>query len=221
MTTKNFEQWLTEDVERAFGLKSVDNETYTPLLEWLTHKKVDSNLSEQVIKLQRLLKKNVSEWNEDELKIMFIDPLLVEADFNDLPNYKVFSQRKASIVTENVQASGKVEWMVAQGKQIPRNPFFFLHEYKSEKGSGNDPLGQLLITMVYAQQENQNDMPIYGTYILGRFWFFVLLKDQEYSVSLAFDATKDADLIAILAILEKVKKAIRQHLGLPYPAENI
>jgi hypothetical protein len=104
--------------------------------------------------------------------------------------------------------------MVAQGKQIPRHPFFFLHEYKSEKASGNDPLGQLLIAMVYAQKENADNRPLYGVYVLGRFWFFVLLEDKIYSVSPAFDATKTEDLATILANMEKVKAGIHKQLNI-------
>lgn len=210
MITKDFEQWLAEEVEMTFDLVSVDEEEFQPLQDWILHQNLDSELPAPVQRLQKLPKENVSVWNEEELKIMFIGPLLIEADFNNYPHYKVFSQRKVRLKTNHVDSSGKVEWMVAQGRQIPRNPFFFLHEYKSEKASGNDPLGQLLIAMIYAQQENVDDMPLYGAYILGRFWFFVLLEGKQYSVSPAYDATKTTDLAGILANLQAVKTAIHR-----------
>jgi hypothetical protein len=97
-----------------------------------------------------------------------------------------------------------------------------LHEYKPEKTSGNDPLGQLLIAMVHAQSLNTAlDKPLYGCYTLGRFWFFVVLVGKEYRVSRAYDATQTEDLTAMVAILEKVKAYIHQVLGLPYNIAGI
>lgn len=214
MIIKNFEQWLAEDVERSFGIERIRPQEHIGMQVWLEAQNHNAELSSNVKRLQNLLADNVDIWNEDELKIMFIGPLLIEADFNNYPHYKVFSQRKVTLKTEQGEASGKVEWMVAQGKQIPRHPFFFLHEYKSEKASGNDPLGQLLIAMVYAQKENADNLPIHGVYVLGRFWFFVLLEDKTYSVSPAFDATKVEDLAAILANMEKVKAGIHKQLNI-------
>lgn len=214
MITKNFEQWLAEEVEMTFDIERVRPEAHTLMQTWMKSDGTNAELSSNITRLQFLLVDNVDIWNEDELKMMFIGPLLIEADFNNRPHYKVFTQRKVTLKTEQTEASGKVEWMVAQGKQIPRNPFFFLHEYKSEKASGNDPLGQLLISMVYAQKENEDNLPLYGTYVLGRFWFFVLLEGKKYSVSPAFDATKTQDLAGILANMEKVKASIHEKLGI-------
>jgi len=213
MITKNLEQWLAEEVELTFDIERLRPEKHQILQDWLTHERLDTDLIPNVKRLQDLLVDNVDAWNEDELKIMFIGPLLIEAEFNNYPHYKVFSQRKVRLKTEHVDSSGKIEWMVAKGRQIPRNPFFFLHEYKGEKGTGNDPLGQLLIAMVYAQHKNQNERrPLYGSYILGRLWFFVVLTGKEYSVSPAFDATKTEDLRQILANMQKVKEAIDTYL---------
>lgn len=210
--TKSFEQWYAEEVEIAFDLERVKVKKIPLLEELISDENINLELTANVYKLQNSLIDNVDSWNEDELKMQFLGPLLVESDFNNYPYYKVFSQRKASIQTEKVESSGKIEWMVAQGRQIPRNPFFFLHEYKGEKASGNDPLGQLLMAMVYAQKENQN--PIFGTYILGRFWFFTVLENQKYAVSNAYNATKTEDLAIILSVLEKVKQHIHQFLQL-------
>jgi hypothetical protein len=73
--------------------------------------------------------------------------------------------------------------------------------------------------MIKAQILNQTPKPpLYGCYIIGRFWFFVILLDKEYSASKAYDATQTDDLTLMVAILEKVKMYIHQILGLPYPA---
>ncbi|EDN70114.1 hypothetical protein BGP_2120 [Beggiatoa sp. PS] len=61
---------------------------------------------------------------------------------------------------------------------------------KAHESSG-DPLGQLLIAMVAAQKLNNDLKPIYGCYVMGRLWFFVVLEGLDYSTSLAYDATKN------------------------------
>lgn len=213
MIKKPFEQWLYEDVELEFGLERIED---LPALQtWLSVVNTDA-LTERFEKLRLSIRKNIEHWNEDELKMMFIAPFLLEFDFDNLPHYRVFTQRMFTLQTPTVEASGKVEWFISTGKQTPRKPFFFLQEYKPEKNSGNDPLGQLLIAMVDAQIMNKTpEKLIYGCYTLGRFWFFVVLLGKEYGVSRAYDATQTDDLTDMVAILKKVKVYIHQELGLP------
>jgi hypothetical protein len=216
MIKRPFEQWLFEDVEIEFGVERIKD---MPLLnDWLHIPQTEISLADNFEELRLSLLENVEMWNEDELKMMFIALFLAEFKFNHLPHYKVFTQRMLSLQTETVEASGKVEWMIATGKQTPKKPFFFLQEYKPEKNSGNDPLGQLLIAMIDAQMlNNQPQKPLYGCYTIGRLWFFVVLVDKEYSVSRAYDATQIDDLSAMVIILQRVKKYIHQELGLAYP----
>lgn len=212
MIKRPFEQWLYEDVEIEFGLERIKN--FAPLKDWLQVQ--PKLLSANLEVLQQSLADNIEHWNEDELKMMFIAPFLLEFEFNNLPHYRVFTQRLFTLQTPEVEANGKVEWFIATGKQTPRKPFFFLQEYKPEKNSGNDPLGQLLIAMVEAQIMNGTPQkPLFGCYNIGRIWFFVLLVGKEYGVSRAYDATQTDDLTDMVAILKKVKVYIHQELGLP------
>lgn len=212
MVKRPFEQWLYEQVEIEFG---IDRDKNLPLLhKWL---KVEQppQLSPNFETLRSSLADNVENWNEDELKMLFIAPFLIDFGFNNPPHYRVFTQRYMRLQTKNVEAAGKVEWMVALGKQIPRNPFFFLQEYKPEKNSGNDPLGQLLIAMIKAQMLNKiPSSPLYGCYTLGRFWFFVALENKKYAVSRAYDSTQEKDLRDMVVILQRVKAHIHKELGL-------
>lgn len=215
MIERNFKDWWADDVERTFQIARKKAHEIDEMQTWLQAPAPTGELHSNFTRLRELLEESVDAWNEDELKLMFIGPLLLEVNFNDYPNYKVFSQRFVKFRTEEVQAQGRIEWMVAQGRQYPLHPFFFLHEYKPEKSTGNDPLGQLLIAMVYAQNENKKDKhPLYGSYVLGRLWFFAILKAQEYTVSRAFDATQDDDFREILAKLQYVKHAVRRQLNL-------
>ena len=213
MIKKPFEQWLFEDIQKVFGIKRIKR--HPVLMEWLNASDAKP-LTPQIVRLQTTLEDYIETWNEDELKMMFIAPLLSEIDFNNAPHYKVFTQRLFTLQTDTVESTGKVEWMISTGQQTPQHPFFFLHEYKPEKNSGNDPLGQLLIAMVHTQSLNEDaNQTLYGCYNIGRLWFFVILAGKEYSVSRAYDSTQTDDLTDLVAILEKVKTYIHQILGLP------
>ncbi|MEM1324346.1 MAG: hypothetical protein AAGI23_00250 [Bacteroidota bacterium] len=210
MVVRPFEKWLFEDVEIEFAIERIED--MPTLQEWLDVEGVES-IPAGIEDLRISLKKNVETWNEDELKMLFISPFLLEFDFNNPPIYRVFTQRFMKLQTERVESSGRVEWMVATGKQRPRQPFFFLQEYKPEKTSGNDPLGQLLISMVDAQAKNENKQQVlYGCYIIGRMWFFVLLQGKEYGVSRAYDATQEDDMKEMVVILKKVEQHIKTTL---------
>jgi len=213
MIKRPFEQWLSEDVEIEFGISQVKK--LPTLTNWLTVKN-EKPLSTDIENLRNSLFDNVTTWNEDELKMLFIAPFLLYFGFNNPPHYRVFTQRLFTLQTPTVEASGKIEWFVALGKQTPKKPFFFLQEYKPEKNAGNDPLGQLLIAMVDVLLLNENPtQPLYGCYIIGRLWFFVVLEGNEYCVSRAYDATQTDDLTAMVEILYRVKEHIHQELGLP------
>ena len=106
---------------------------------------------------------------------------------------------------DGLEAGGKVDWMLAEGIQDPRQPYFFLHEYKKEVEASGDPLGQLLIAMVGAQQQNMEAFPLYGCYVLGRNWFFVILEGQQYVTSNAFNATQD-DIFRIYSVMKEIQQ---------------
>ncbi|EDN69433.1 hypothetical protein BGP_0675 [Beggiatoa sp. PS] len=104
---------------------------------------------------------------------------------------------------------GNADFLVASGTQSPKEPFFFIHEYKKQLDTSNDPLGQLLAEMVAAQKLNHHSHPIYGAYIIGRHWYFVILDNTSYAESLAYDATK-AEITEIVSILRHTKTIIDQ-----------
>jgi hypothetical protein len=214
MIKRPFEKWDFEEVEKEFGLTPIKQ--LSVLVKWLDvpNKIIISPFQEE---LRISMEENVETWNEDELKTLFIAPFLLTFKFNNPPLYRVFTQRQFKIQTPTIEASGKVEWFVSTGKQKPQKPFFFLQEYKPARYAGSDPLGQLLIAMVEAQIQNEIlQTPIYGCYMVGRMWFFVVLVGKEYGVSGSYDATKTDDLNAMIYILERVREHIHKELNLPY-----
>jgi len=208
---KSFESWLYDEVEQEFGLSQ--NNHSESLKQWiLATATIDETDKKIITKLKDKLSDNVIAWNEDELKMQFIAPFLNVVNLSS-DKYKPFSQRTLTLKTDKVETSGLVDYMLATGKSRPREPFFFLHEYKQQHPSKkNDPLGQLLIAMVAAQAKNQNTHPVYGVLVEGRFWYFVLLTEKYYAVSKPFDACEN-DIYQIYNILQKVKDYIHDILA--------
>ena len=206
---KSFEQWDTDELELTFGLRQLDT---MPALEvWL---QANNAITEEernfVAMLRESARKNVDAWNEDELKMKFIAPLLLLIHF-DQERYRAFSGRKFKAVVQGVEIGGEVDFVVATGRKTPREPFFFVHEYKRERGRERDPLGQLLAGMLAAQELNTMPHRLYGCYVLGRNWFFVVLEGKEYAVSDAFVSTQD-DIFQILSIIKQAKQLIEEIL---------
>jgi hypothetical protein len=201
---KSFKDWQYEEVEQEFGLTRLRT---LPFLESLKTLSLPlDNIHRDTLERYRLeLFDYVDTWNEDEYKFMFISPYFKLIDFTT-PYFKVFTQRPMSVTYDNgaKTTSGNVEFMLAKGKQIPKKPHFFLHEYKPEKNRDNDPLGQLLIAMVAAQQISEDEQPIYGIYVNGRNWFIVVLEQNSYAVTLAYDVSS-SDIFDLFAILLHIK----------------
>lgn len=200
---KKFRDWKFEAVELAFGVERVFEH---PLLDgWLQAKhEIPDNHRERLEELRYNLIRYIDLYNEEELKVYFIAQVLQMIPFHSKA-YRPFMDRMLSATYgEEETTTGKVDWMLAQGKQDPRQPFFFLHEYKREVEASGDPLGQLLIAMMAARQQNQADFPMYGCYVLGRNWFFVVLDGDQYAVSDAYVSTQE-DLFRVYEILKEAQ----------------
>jgi hypothetical protein len=203
---KSFSQWTKQDVEEEFHLTSTrENAT---LQVWLAG--VQEVSQDEAIRLRQLSEKlrlHVHDWNEEELKVYFIAFILDFVNFYQ-PSYRPFLERELSVnYAEGKKIWGVVDFLVASGTQFPKEPVFFLHEYKKQLDTSNDPLGQLLAEMVAAQTLNSRPHPIYGAYVIGRHWYFVVLEGQSYAESLAYDATKE-DILQIVSILRHTQLLI-------------
>lgn len=199
-----------QEVEEVFGIREVEEH---PLLsDWLT---ADCEISEEeksrLEELKIMLRENVNLWNEAELKIKFLGPLLALVNY-DTKIYRAFMERSLSIHKDGETASGTLDFLIAKGRQIPRTPFFCVHEYKPDPSSSNDPLGQLLIGLEAVNQENQKegfDFPLYGAYVVGRLFYFVVFDGKTYAKSEPYIATQDS-IVDIFCCLKQVKKYIQQ-----------
>jgi hypothetical protein len=201
---KSFEQWDIDEVEIQFGL--VRKHSLPALEEWLAAEVQMSSFEMELLEpLREKLRLYVEDWNEDELKFKFIAPLLGLVNFDmEAVNIHAFTQRALSGTVAGISVGGRVDFIVARGKSKPMQPYFFLHEYKKERGSDNNPRAQLLVEMLVAKEHNHIEYPLYGCYVVGRNWFFVVLEGNEYALSDAFVATQE-DIFTIVAILKQTK----------------
>ena len=74
-----------------------------------------------LVRIQKRLIVNADAWNEDEFKMFFIAPLLSQMPL-EIDDFKPFTQRtiSAKFPELNLEVSGKVEFVIARGKQRPK-----------------------------------------------------------------------------------------------------
>ncbi len=206
MIKSTFRDWNLDKVGEAFGLTEV--ETLPILEELLTF---SHNCSELEVSFLTILQKNYrlyggDDWNEFELENKMISPMIVLSEM-DSKQFAYFLERELRLVIGEYDLSGKVDGMIATGFRSPKMPYFCLNEYKKGTDPDGDPRGQVLIAMLVAQQLNNNQKPIFGCYVIGRIWYFVVLVGNEYAISRDFSCAGES-IFDIFRIL----KGLRFHI---------
>jgi hypothetical protein len=203
----NFREWTLDSIEEVFGLMQVRS---LPLLEELVSYPYD--LDEYEKKYLSKLRENYylggDDWNEAELEGKLISPLFVFADI-DNKLFAYFIERSLSATIGEYELSGKVDGMVATGFRNPKKPYFCMNEYKRGTDPDGDPKGQVLIAMLVAQHHNNSDnpKPIFGCFIIGKLWHFVVLIGKEYAISNSYTCD-DLEIYDIYRVL----RGLRWHI---------
>ena len=165
---------------------------------------------------QQLLRK-WDEWNEEELKIHFIGFVLFCAQLEEPKFISTYFEGKLAGKVRNIPVSVVVDCMVATPMKSgrPKMPYFFMQLAPSqpsrkgkEKKDTHDPEGQMLAAMVLAQELNNDQKPLYGSWVQGVNWRFTVLQGSEYCVSRTYDASDKNELMEIVFILRKLKGMI-------------
>ena len=157
------------------------------------------------------LRKRVNGWNEETLKMKFIAFIidLVNYDTDDLEG--VFDAelkgtvqgKKLSVITDYALSKYAFD--------LKEQPYFYFHEYKPRKKS-KDPVAQLLLAMLIAQEKNEIQRPLYGCAVVGELWYFMVLDNKTYSISDGYLASNADGLQTILLILRKFKHILMTRL---------
>ena len=195
----------------TFGLQRLFKST--PLLDdWLSATGELNDIDTSIIgESQEKLIENADSWNEEELKMSFISIVIFLARFSN--TIRTYYDREISAVIKGINVNCKADMMLSKGiGELIKTPYFFLHEYKREKKYSGDPVGQMLGGMLVAQAKNNDEKPIYGCYVQGRFWFFALLQDNKYWISKGFDSSEIDDVKRVIFILRKLNQIILKRL---------
>ena len=206
---KRFKFWTRQEVNLTFGLTQIHDE-FELLNNWLATEYAITEEEDNIINtLAKKLKLRVNDWNEEELKMWFISPLLRVIDY-EVNSFTPFVDRALSLKLNDETISGKVDLFVARGYEQPLQPYFFLQEYKPERKGNNDPISQLLIAMVAAQYANHEKFPLYGCYVIGQNWYFIVLDDKTYAITSSVSATSYKNLRNIVNALFFVKEQLKK-----------
>ena len=125
-----------------------------------------------------------------------------------LKKFNHYSQRYLQGQVGDYQLYGKPDGIVSAGRREPETPYFAFQEYKKELDPNGDPAGQALAAMLVGQSLNDDfSKPIYGCYVNGRDWYFMVLLGTEYSISQDFSATTN-DIFKIFSTLKALKAIV-------------
>ena len=210
MESHTFQKCTLTKLDDWFGLRmTLSSQT---LDQWL-QTKTDISEPDQVM-LQRLQQhsiENSAVWNEQELVVNFIGPLFSLVNFSKFYSFNFFSQRSIEAVLtgihNDIKLSGEPDGIVATGYREPRVPMFAFSEYKRQIDPNGDPAGQCLAAMLVGQALNEKPQPLYGCYVIGDTWRFLVLEGQEYTISPPYSTVLD-QIFDILRILKALKQII-------------
>ncbi|MFK5975582.1 MAG: hypothetical protein QM493_03635 [Sulfurovum sp.] len=154
----------------------------------------------------------ISDYNEEDLKVNMIIPLLNRVKFKSFENnFRGFYELPMEYKTEKFIFNGTTDFLVAKGLIKSQKPYFFIQEFKKGRNY-SDPEPQLLAELISAIELN-DEREIKGAYIVGAIWNFVVLEKigedaYKYFVSQNFDSTKIGDLSDIYKNLMFIKDEI-------------
>ncbi|MCK5898160.1 MAG: hypothetical protein KAG06_03730 [Methylococcales bacterium] len=204
------------DLNELFEIeKNLDETIFN---QWFNNE-IEVDVDTQIF-LENLIKDNrvlIESYNEEDLKINVISPILSRVKFKSFEN-KIRDFYEASLIykTDKFILKGTADFMVSEGLVESKKPYFFIQEFKRSEEYGN-PRPQLLAELISAVELNDWQF-IKGAYIIGGNWHFAILEKLErhkyqYFISKNFDATKVADMSLIYKNLMFVKHEIMKMLA--------
>lgn len=211
MKTSLFDEWTLQKLNNTFGLREVS--TLAALEEWLLPDVVLEQYEITILdKLKTNLARRIMSFNEQELILKCIGTIITIANL-DGNTFRAFSERNIEAVVNEYLLKGKPDLLLAKGTSDPQTPFYCLHEYKKSLENAGEPAGQCMAAMLAAQTLNDNPQQIiYGSYVVGREWIFMVLDGKHYAQSNAYIVTRD-DIFDIVRILRSLRTKIANMLN--------
>ncbi len=210
MEKLTFKQLTSNILYKTFGLRQ--KSSMQILTNWLEDSKKQTISSYEEIYLNQFKNKIIqrgSKWNEYELTEWFIGPIIslidIEAEY-----ISMFAQRDISAQVGDFELYGRPDMMIASGIDSPQEPYFCIQEYKQQTDPNGNPQTQLLGAMLVSQTLNNNKKPVYGIYIVGFQWNFMVLQGIEWCETKIYNAD-DEEILDILRILKTLKDIILKY----------
>ncbi len=198
--------WSEAELVDTFGL--IKTKLTAPLLiEWLDATTTLNEVETVIFNhINREAIQWIEVWNEEDLKMNFIALVIQLSHLNSHDTIRTFFEKTVEATVEGHYLKVKSDFMIAKGVlDMVKVPYFHFQEYKKDKDPNGDPNAQLIEAFLIAQEKNKNGKPMYGLYVIGRFWYFVVMEGKSYCVSKAYDSTDKEDLLQIIAILRKFR----------------
>ena len=208
--------WREGELIKKFNLQRISMPHTTPLMqEWLDTPMLNLNIHEQY-NFDKALEKaqqGISGWNEEDLKMKFISPVLELGQITDDKIAISYFDKIISATIDGTRLIVKSDFMLAKGiLDVYETPFFHFQEYKPYKNPSGDSMAQLLEAFLIAQEKNQNGKPMYGVDIMGANWQFVTMEGREYCIAAPLSAIDKEDLLKIIAMLRKFRYILETRL---------
>ncbi len=204
--TIDYQNIKYQDIAEVVNIKSVFDKS--KFNNWFLYKYKISEEEETF--LENLIEKNeasLSRYNEAKLLVRFISQVLMKVDF-DTGEIKDWYENFLTGEINGYKFNGKTDFMVAKGEVYPEKPYFFIQEFKRTTPH-NDPLFQLLAEMLVALEKNETNI-MYGGYVYGEHWKFIILEklengNYEYFNSTSFNCLELSHLKQIYINLQAAK----------------
>jgi hypothetical protein len=210
MKAANFKDWTLTKLDKTFGLAQIWESAR--LDEWrAVQSPIDEFETKTILRLQAPLVRGGKAWNEVELENKFISPLILTSGIEDL-SIGYFLERPLKGVVQDHELSGIVDGMIATGFRDPEVPLFCMHEYKRSIDNSGNPDAQVLAAMLAARELGNPARPIYGLYVVGLIWNFVVLDGPHYCISKDYKSD-DEEVFAIFQMLKALKTLIVKQLN--------
>jgi hypothetical protein len=196
-----------------FDLKWQKSESLT---NWIQDavEKIDEDGEIVLKKIEPHIIREIDGWLEEELKMKLLAPIFMLADLSEPQKIGVFFERQITANIDDKRINVVTDCMISSvlGFTTPQMPYFFMQEFKKSKGDKQDPEGQMLAAMIAAQYLNKNGNTLYGSYVIGRDWYFTTLTGKSYAKSEAFRLTQPTELRQVILTLRKLKQIILNDL---------
>jgi hypothetical protein len=207
--------WKEGELVMTFKLTPIRSHQTALMKEWLgadlpVFDTIEQSLFDRY--LSRAME-HINGWNEEELKIKFIAPIIELGLLMEGNGVTTCFDRTLSATVEGIKLVAKTDFMVASGyMNVIEQPYFHFQEYKPVLNPTGEPMAQLLEAFLIAQAQNEASFPLYGVEIIGETWKFVIMEGKEYCISPPYACIVKEDLQQIIGILRKFKEILETRL---------